>query len=78
VPCVSSVARKIQHRWLHVLGHDLKRAGRVSLPATSPVSSRSSRAASPATFEAMLTQPLVIHYYDKVYYGQGIAVPGPA
>jgi len=29
-----------------------------------------------ATFEAMLTQPLVIHYYDEVYYGQGIAAPG--
>ncbi|HEY2307850.1 MAG TPA: hypothetical protein VGI05_18420 [Streptosporangiaceae bacterium] len=31
-----------------------------------------------ATFEAMLTQPLVIHYYDQVYYGQGIAYPRPA
>lgn len=30
------------------------------------------------TFEAMLTQPLVIHYYDQVYYGQGIAAPSPA
>ena len=26
-----------------------------------------------ATFEAMLTQPLVIHYYDELYFGAGIA-----
>ena len=26
-----------------------------------------------ATFEAMLTKPLVIHYYDEVFQGQGIA-----
>ncbi|MGC0417386.1 putative quinol monooxygenase [Embleya sp. AB8] len=26
-----------------------------------------------ATFEAMLTRPLVIHYYDEIYRGQGIA-----
>ncbi|MFE0459054.1 putative quinol monooxygenase [Kitasatospora sp. NPDC058965] len=26
-----------------------------------------------ATFEAMLTRPLVIHYYDEIYQGQGIA-----
>jgi quinol monooxygenase YgiN len=26
-----------------------------------------------ATFEAMLTRPFVIHYYDIAYYGQGIA-----
>jgi quinol monooxygenase YgiN len=31
-----------------------------------------------ATFEAMLTEPLVIHFYDQVYYGQGIAYPSPA
>jgi quinol monooxygenase YgiN len=26
-----------------------------------------------ATFEAMLTQPLVIHYYDELHSGTGIA-----
>jgi len=26
-----------------------------------------------ATFEAMLTRPLVIRYYDEIYRGQGIA-----
>jgi heme-degrading monooxygenase HmoA len=26
-----------------------------------------------ATFEAMLTRPLVIHYYDIAYYGEGMA-----
>ena len=26
-----------------------------------------------ATFEAMLTGPFVIHYYDIAYYGEGIA-----
>ncbi|MEY9873250.1 quinol monooxygenase YgiN [Streptacidiphilus sp. MAP12-33] len=26
-----------------------------------------------ATFEAMLTRPLVIHYYDELYHGQGVA-----
>ncbi|MDH6132347.1 quinol monooxygenase YgiN [Kitasatospora sp. MAA4] len=26
-----------------------------------------------ATFEAMLTRPLVIHYYDEIYRGQGNA-----
>ncbi|WP_116209434.1 putative quinol monooxygenase [Streptomyces olivoreticuli] len=26
-----------------------------------------------AAFEAMLTRPLVIHYYDEIYQGQGIA-----
>ncbi|MEY9847247.1 putative quinol monooxygenase [Streptacidiphilus sp. MAP5-3] len=26
-----------------------------------------------ATFEAMLTRPLVIHYYDEIYQGRGIA-----
>ncbi|MDH6139901.1 MULTISPECIES: putative quinol monooxygenase [Kitasatospora] len=26
-----------------------------------------------ATFEAMLTRPLVLHYYDEVYHGHGIA-----
>ena len=26
-----------------------------------------------ATFEAMLTRPLVIHYYDEIYRGSGIA-----
>lgn len=31
-----------------------------------------------ATFEAMLTEPFVIHYYDQVYYGQGIAFPSQA
>ena len=25
------------------------------------------------TFEAMLTQPLVIRYYDELYFGEGIA-----
>lgn len=25
------------------------------------------------TFEAMLTQPFVIHYYDEMYFGAGIA-----
>jgi quinol monooxygenase YgiN len=25
------------------------------------------------TFEVMLTQPLVIHYYDTAYFGAGIA-----
>jgi quinol monooxygenase YgiN len=28
------------------------------------------------TFEAMLTGPLVIHYYDELYYGEGNAYPG--
>jgi quinol monooxygenase YgiN len=27
------------------------------------------------TFEAMLTRPFVIHYYDIAYYGEGIAAP---
>ncbi len=27
-----------------------------------------------ATFEAMLTQPLVIHDYGEVYYSQGVAM----
>jgi quinol monooxygenase YgiN len=31
-----------------------------------------------ASFEAMLTRPLVIHYYDQAHYGQGIASPSPA
>ena len=26
-----------------------------------------------ATFEAMLTEPLVIHYYDEAFYSPGIA-----
>ncbi|MFF2081577.1 putative quinol monooxygenase [Kitasatospora sp. NPDC058162] len=26
-----------------------------------------------ATFEAMLTRPLVLHYYDEIYQGWGIA-----
>ncbi|MEZ0091874.1 putative quinol monooxygenase [Streptacidiphilus sp. EB129] len=26
-----------------------------------------------ATFEAMLTRPLVLHYYDQIYQGLGIA-----
>ncbi len=26
-----------------------------------------------ATFEAMLTRPFVIHYYDIAYYGEGVA-----
>jgi quinol monooxygenase YgiN len=26
-----------------------------------------------ATFEAMLTGPFVLHYYDIAYYGEGIA-----
>ena len=30
------------------------------------------------TFEAMLTQPLVISYYDQLYAGEGIAVGKPA
>ncbi|MDH6707735.1 quinol monooxygenase YgiN [Kitasatospora sp. MAA19] len=30
---------------------------------------------STATFEGMLTRPLVIHYYDEIYHGQGIATP---
>ena len=29
-----------------------------------------------ATFEAMLTQPLVIHYYDELYFGTGVAAEG--
>jgi quinol monooxygenase YgiN len=29
-----------------------------------------------ATFEAMLTQPFVIHYYDGLYFGTGIAADG--
>lgn len=28
-------------------------------------------------FEAMLTQPLVIHYYDTAYFGEGIAARVP-
>jgi quinol monooxygenase YgiN len=28
------------------------------------------------TFEAMLTGPFVIHYYDIAYFGEGIARPG--
>jgi quinol monooxygenase YgiN len=28
------------------------------------------------TFEAMLTQPLLIHYFDELYYGEGIARRG--
>jgi quinol monooxygenase YgiN len=28
-----------------------------------------------ATFEAMLTRPLDIHYYDEVFYAPGSAVP---
>jgi hypothetical protein len=33
-----------------------------------------------ATFEAMLTEPLVIHYYDEAFYSPGIAATtsGPA
>ena len=27
-----------------------------------------------ATFETMLTQPLVIHFYDEVFQGEGIAL----
>jgi quinol monooxygenase YgiN len=27
------------------------------------------------TFEAMLTRPFVIHYYDMAYFGAGIAAP---
>jgi quinol monooxygenase YgiN len=30
------------------------------------------------TFEAMLTQPFVIHYYDELYFGEGIAARQPA
>src|ERR1700751_600864 len=33
---------------------------------------RTERAYS-ATFEAMLTRPFVIHYYDIAYYGEGVA-----
>jgi len=29
-----------------------------------------------ATFEEMLTQPFVIHYYDELYFGTGIAAEG--
>jgi quinol monooxygenase YgiN len=29
-----------------------------------------------AKFETMLTQPLVIHYYDEVFQGEGIALRG--
>jgi quinol monooxygenase YgiN len=28
-----------------------------------------------STFEAMLTRPFVIHYYDITYFGEGIAAP---
>jgi quinol monooxygenase YgiN len=28
------------------------------------------------TFEAMLTQPLLIRYYDELYFGEGIAARG--
>ncbi|MBU3064351.1 antibiotic biosynthesis monooxygenase [Nocardia sp. NEAU-G5] len=27
-----------------------------------------------ATFETMLTQPLVIHFYDEIFQGEGIAL----
>ena len=30
------------------------------------------------TFEAMLTRPFVIHYYDTAYFGEGIAARGLA
>ena len=26
-----------------------------------------------ATFEAMMTRPFVIHYYDTAYFGEGVA-----
>jgi len=29
-----------------------------------------------ATFEAMLTRPFVIHYYDIAYFGEGVASTG--
>jgi quinol monooxygenase YgiN len=29
-----------------------------------------------ATFEEMLTQPFVIHYYDELYFATGIAAEG--
>jgi hypothetical protein len=28
------------------------------------------------TFEAMLTRPLVVHYYDELYFGEGLAARG--
>ena len=31
-----------------------------------------------ATFEAMLTQPFVIHYYDVTYFGEGTALTATA
>src|ERR1700752_2626965 len=31
-----------------------------------------------ATFEAMLTGPCVIHYYDVAYFGEGVAAPRTA
>jgi hypothetical protein len=34
---------------------------------------RRSRSRLTATFEAMLTRPFVIHYYDIAYFGEGIA-----
>ena len=30
-----------------------------------------------STFEAMVTRPFVIHYYDIAYVGEGIAAPQP-
>lgn len=29
-----------------------------------------------ATFEAMLTQPFVIHFYDELYFNTGVAADG--
>jgi hypothetical protein len=34
---------------------------------------RRTRSGFTDAFEAMLTQPLVIHYYDELYFGEGIA-----
>ena len=36
---------------------------------------RTARAFTPR-FEEMLTQPFVIHYYDELYFGTGIAAEG--
>ncbi len=49
-------------------GHDLDRAAELCrLPDWRTKSGFTD------TFEAMLTQPQVIRYYDELYFGEGIA-----
>jgi hypothetical protein len=53
---------------LKILGESLEHKGCETIRIV-----RRTNAGYTDTFEAMLTQPLVIRYYDELYFGEGIA-----